>query len=293
MARARNIKPALFKNEVLGVADPMLTLLFEGLWLLSDRSGRLEDRPLRIKGELFPYRDGLNMESMLEWLALNGFIVRYQVDGKRYIEIDNFVKHQNPHKNEPESEIPSPSDTCAASDKIGTTTDGVSSAPADSLIPDSLSLDFLIPDSLTPEEDQNHSLGVGEEMPVSGEPPAEPDEPAEGVEPVDPKAPVEMTLAWMPDANLLKTYCVHYGVSTDLFTKDAVAPFTAHHETGGSLNTQAKWVSLLVKWVKGDKDKASNVRQFPQRETQSRHTGFADRDYTAGLTQREDGTYAF
>lgn len=28
---------------------------------------------------------------------------------------------------------------------------------------------------------------------------------------------------------------------------------------------------------------------FPQ----SRHTGFAERDYTAGLTQREDGTYAF
>lgn len=33
----------------------------------------------------------------------------------------------------------------------------------------------------------------------------------------------------------------------------------------------------------------SNVHQFPQ----SRHTGFAERDYTAGLTQREDGTYAF
>lgn len=288
MARARNIKPALFKNEVLGVADPMLTLLFEGLWLLADRSGRLEDRPLRIKGELFPYRDGLDMDGMLDWLASNGFIIRYQADGKRYIEIDNFVKHQNPHKNEPESEIPAPSDTCTPPDKIGTSTEKFGSAPADSLIPDSLSLDLLIP-----EEDQNHSLCVGEGMLVSGEPPAEPDEPADGVELVDPKAPVEMTLAWMPDANLLKTYCVHYGVSTDLFTKDAVAPFTAHHETGGSLNTQAKWVSLLVKWVKGDKDKASNVRQFPPRETQSRHTGFADRDYTAGLTQREDGTYAF
>jgi hypothetical protein len=32
----------------------------------------------------------------------------------------------------------------------------------------------------------------------------------------------------------------------------------------------------------------SNVHQFPQ----SRHTGFAERDYTAGLTRREDGTYA-
>jgi len=35
---------------------------------------------------------------------------------------------------------------------------------------------------------------------------------------------------------------------------------------------------------------ASNVHPFP---TQSRHTGFDDRDYSAGLTKREDGTYAF
>lgn len=33
---------------------------------------------------------------------------------------------------------------------------------------------------------------------------------------------------------------------------------------------------------------ASNVHPFPQ----SRHTGFADRDYHAGLIQREDGSYA-
>jgi uncharacterized protein YdaU (DUF1376 family) len=33
---------------------------------------------------------------------------------------------------------------------------------------------------------------------------------------------------------------------------------------------------------------ASNVHPFPQ----SRHTGFAERDYTIGLIQREDGSYA-
>jgi hypothetical protein len=33
----------------------------------------------------------------------------------------------------------------------------------------------------------------------------------------------------------------------------------------------------------------SNVHQFPA----SRHTGFAERDYKAGLKEREDGTYAF
>ncbi|GFZ63703.1 hypothetical protein PSE10B_02250 [Pseudomonas amygdali pv. eriobotryae] len=94
------------------LADPMLTLLFEGLWLLADKAGRLEDRPLRIKGELFPYRDGLDIDGMLAWLAAEGFIVRYTVSGKRYIQVENFDKHQNPHRNEPESVIPSVSEGC-------------------------------------------------------------------------------------------------------------------------------------------------------------------------------------
>lgn len=149
MARARNIKPGLFRNEVLGVADPLFTLLFEGLWLLADREGRLEDRPLRIKGDVFPYRN-VDVDPMLAWLEQNAFIRRYVVAGKRYILILEFVRHQNPHKNEPESEIPPPSD-CAGSqadvvgtdsEEIGTTSEKLGSARADSLIPDS-----LIPDS--------------------------------------------------------------------------------------------------------------------------------------------------
>ena len=37
MARARSLKPAIFKNEVLGTADLIYTVLFEGLWTLADR----------------------------------------------------------------------------------------------------------------------------------------------------------------------------------------------------------------------------------------------------------------
>ena len=109
MARARNIKPGFFKNEVLGVADPLYSLLFEGLWVLADRAGRLEDRPLRIKGEIFPYRDGLNVDEMLCWLESNGFIQRYTAQGKKCILVLEFVKHQNPHKNEAESAVLRPS----------------------------------------------------------------------------------------------------------------------------------------------------------------------------------------
>jgi uncharacterized protein YdaU (DUF1376 family) len=142
------------------------------------------------------------------------------------------------------------------------------------------------------QEDQKNSLCAGEEIPLSdaGEQDFEP-----APQPVDPKAPVEMTLDWVPDAKSLKTYCVHYGVSVDLFTPEAIAPFTAHHESSGGLQTQGKWVQMLVKWVKNDQNRASNVRPFPSKpaaQPASRHHGFAERDYTAGLKQREDGSYA-
>lgn len=149
MARARNIKPALFKNEILGVADPLYTLLFEGLWILADREGRVEDRPLRIKGEIFPYREGIDMNAMLEWLQAEGFIKRYQSGIVKCIAIINFAKHQNPHKNESESELPAPEDerhsSTSAPDSIGTTSEKIGSAPADSL--------NLIPDSGSPQPD--------------------------------------------------------------------------------------------------------------------------------------------
>jgi hypothetical protein len=144
MARARNIKPSLFKNEVLGVADPLYTILFEGLWVLADRDGRLEDRPLRIKGEVFPYREGVDINSMLDWLQAEGFIKRYVVGDVRCIVIVNFTKHQNPHKNESVSELPSPEQ---AQESSGATSEKIGSTRADSLnlIPDSPS---LIPESL-------------------------------------------------------------------------------------------------------------------------------------------------
>lgn len=112
------------------------------------------------------------------------------------------------------------------------------------------------------------------------------------VAPANPKLPVEMELTWQPDQKILKTYALHAGLALDLFTPDVLAAFTLHHEPSGVMNTQAKWVSMLVRWVQGDKAKGSNVRAFPKPQT-SRHHGFAERDYTAGLTMREDGTYAF
>lgn len=106
MARARNIKPSLFKNEVLGQADPLLTLLFEGLWCLADKEGRLEDRPLRIKAEIFPYRENLDINGYLTELDRLEFIQRFRVGNLAIIQVVNFKKHQTPHKTEKDSELP-------------------------------------------------------------------------------------------------------------------------------------------------------------------------------------------
>lgn len=106
MARSRNIKPSFFTNEIIGTLEPIVGMAFIGLWCLADRDGRLEDRPLRIKAELFPYRESLDINGYLTVLERNRFIERYEVDGVRYIQIVNFAKHQNPHHTEKSKEYP-------------------------------------------------------------------------------------------------------------------------------------------------------------------------------------------
>ena len=122
MARARNIKPAFFMNDELAEIDPLGRLLFIGLWTIADREGRLEDRPARIKVETIPY-DNCDVDELLNELAKRDFIRRYEVDGVRYIQVTNFSKHQNPHRNERQSEIPAPdlhsTSTVQAPDKDG------------------------------------------------------------------------------------------------------------------------------------------------------------------------------
>jgi hypothetical protein len=98
--RSRNIKPGVFENEILGTADPFLTLTFQGLWLLADKEGRLEDRSLRIKAKLFPYRPSLDVNGYLTELSRLGFIQRYRVAGQFLIQVVNFPKHQSPHHTE-------------------------------------------------------------------------------------------------------------------------------------------------------------------------------------------------
>lgn len=103
--RARNVKPGFFKNEQLAQCQPLARILFVGLWCLADREGRLEDRPMRIKVEVLPF-DTADVDGLLRQLEGVGLIVRYAVNGARYIAVPAFTKHQNCHIKEAPSVIP-------------------------------------------------------------------------------------------------------------------------------------------------------------------------------------------
>lgn len=156
MARARNIKPGFFKNEDLAECSPWARLCFAGLWVLADREGRLEDRPKRIKGELFPF-DAVEVDPLLEELVRFGFIARYDAGSIKAIQILEFKKHQTPHYSEKASVINPPPFLEQPEDdepeipglfqEDSKKPPGIKrgSEPSDSLNPDSLNPDSPIP----------------------------------------------------------------------------------------------------------------------------------------------------
>jgi hypothetical protein len=109
MARTRAIKPQFFQNEFLAECEPMARLLFIGLWTLADRDGRLELRPARIKAQLFPY-ENCDVPALLGQLADRGFVLAYEVNGVKVLEIPKFSEHQRCHPDERSEPLPARED---------------------------------------------------------------------------------------------------------------------------------------------------------------------------------------
>lgn len=105
--RIRTIKPEFFRSESVASLDPLTRILFQGLWCLADRDGRLWDRPRRIKVEVLPY-DDCDIEAALRDLERAELIARYHTTTGNAIQIVNFTKHQRITGKESEkaSEIP-------------------------------------------------------------------------------------------------------------------------------------------------------------------------------------------
>lgn len=110
MARIRTIKPSFFQSDDVSALPLRARLTWIGLWTHCDDAGRTKDHARLIKAAIWPL-DNVSLsdiEEDLETLADQGRIVRYEVDGQRYLEITNWRAHQAIQKPTP-SRIPAPS----------------------------------------------------------------------------------------------------------------------------------------------------------------------------------------
>jgi hypothetical protein len=164
VARSRNIKPGFFTNEVLGELPPLARILFAGMWCHADREGRLEDRMKRLKPQVLPY-DECDIDALAQCLHDAGMVQRYVVDGKGYIQVLQFAKHQNPHVKEQASTIPAPCMPGANTSVAGLIPDSLNLIPS-SLIPDSSLLD-----SLKPKPGKVKNTARGARLALNGLPP--------------------------------------------------------------------------------------------------------------------------
>jgi hypothetical protein len=236
MARARNIKPGFWTNEHVVELGPWARLLFIGLWAVADREGRLEDRPKRIKMEVFP-ADVVDVDALLTEIAGHGLIRRYSVHGANLIWIPGFREHQNPHRNEKSSELPAHPE-----DNIATLPEHSRNAPTDPA--ESLNLN---PDSLKPDTGDVARVNAldGADAPPQTQTVSEP-------EPIPPK-PKRADRAQRIPTDFVPSAGLRSWAGTEL----ALDPATIDRETAkfcdhfrGSGATKLDWPATWRNWMR-------------------------------------------
>jgi hypothetical protein len=250
MARIRTIKPEFWSSEQVMESQPMARLLFIGLWNFCDDGGNHPLAPRTIKALVFPgdsiTSDEVNV--LLGELEGVGLTRSYIVDGKHYVHVVGWKHQKIEKKNFKYPAPPQPVNDLTPNDHQPVSDESSNGRrPIDPVMDVDVDLEGN-------GEDQHNSHGAHEQ--------GSPD--TEGT--VDPKVPSEMSLDWIPDDKLLKAYAFRTAIPVSAFTNEATASFVCHYSASGRFETQASWVSLLVKWVKRDTATASNVRQFPMKK---------------------------
>ena len=110
--RVRMIRPEIYSNKALALLNPMCFRLFLGLISHADRDGRLEYIEKMLDGVIFPHNT-VDFKALMSELenakdGNGGFVYRYEVNGREYLQIENFNKHQTVHPGEKASIYPAP-----------------------------------------------------------------------------------------------------------------------------------------------------------------------------------------
>lgn len=97
MARLRTVKPEYWTDELVGQCSIAARLLFVGTWNFADDYGGLARSAKQLKAQVFPY-DNIDCEPLIQELLAVGLLIEYEVDGKKYLHIRGFKKHQKVEK---------------------------------------------------------------------------------------------------------------------------------------------------------------------------------------------------
>ena len=111
MARIRSIKPEFWTDEKIVGLSAFARLLFVGMWNFVDDDGRAEFSPMRLKMQILP-ADDVDAGKLLDELLNQHLVTVYEVEGRRYLQVVNFAKHQKVDKRAP-SKFPPPSQNSA------------------------------------------------------------------------------------------------------------------------------------------------------------------------------------
>jgi len=134
--RIRSIKPEFWRSDDIDALSIPDRLLFIGLWSYVDDSGVGVDKEPAIAADLFAgdlardaHECSVRVHGGLKHLAAAGLITRYAVNGRRYLHITNWDRHQKINRPS-ESRYPPP--TSEDAELQGALTEGSVRAHADS-----------------------------------------------------------------------------------------------------------------------------------------------------------------
>ncbi len=116
----RILKESICTSENLDTVPPMAEILFYRLIVNCDDFGRFDARPAIILAACFPLKvSEMALENISEWLhelEKAGLVEIYHVRGKSYIQMKNWLRHQN--RRAKNSKYPEPDCSCNQPESI-------------------------------------------------------------------------------------------------------------------------------------------------------------------------------
>lgn len=96
MARIRSIKPDFWTDEKVVELSPWERLLFIGVWNFTDDQGYIDNKPRRLKMQVFPGDDMsvADVEVMIANLVAGGFLEEYDSPIGPVLYVRNWARHQ-------------------------------------------------------------------------------------------------------------------------------------------------------------------------------------------------------